>query len=435
MLEQAVRRNAPVGRGFAGRANFRRYGQKLARPVLSAAPYPNEAYEGPEGYDDEYEEDMVMAGNRMHSSRHPRRHDPYYRRQYHGYADDEDDEGDDGEDYYDSRMGYYEDEGQMMQGEMMMGDEYPVDQQPPIGEELQESAEIPMRWSTSYFPFRKEVSLDAASKANQIEIPLTFNKAANAVAESGAYLGNVGVTDLSHNGPVSFAVRAECKPGPTGSSDIQLNLPKENLPAVGDSVHAVLDKPRSGVDGRKSFAVRDVGAVYDTWLSRFPGWSAKNLQNNISPIKDSADVALSVNHPIAHYLHSMGHINLDEIPESDSTLVDAGLVAEARAELETQEANNPSFGDAQRLRLVLVRAYGKPTAAGAPAMRDPTEVVDTYIKEKRTQADVNSRLKAPIVISGKWAVSHGRPLTEEEEEEVANTGTLADLSADESLSV
>lgn len=420
MLEQSIRRNEPAGRHFKGRHNYRRHRQQLHRPVYSGA-----AYSDGEGAYSSEEEDAalpsVMAVGARHGSRRRRRMAPEPEHYYYDDGEEEEYAYDDEDDYRDAE------EADMFA--MDAGAEVPE------AEEVDEVAEIPMKWSKSYFPFRKEVSLESAAKKNMIEIGLSLNAAAKAIAAKGAYLGDVHVTDLRHNGPVSFAVRAECKPGPSNAADIPLKAAKEFLPAHDDKVHAVLDKSRNNADERKSFEVRTAGAVYDTWLSRFPGWSAKNLKDNISPIKDSANVALSTDHPIAHYLHAMGHLDLETSGDSDSTLVDAGLVEDARAELEGQEASNPSFGDAERLRLVLLRAYGKPTSAGAPAMKDATEVVDGYIKEKRTQADVQSRLKAPIVISGKWAVSHGTPLTAEELDEIARTGTLAELSTDDTISV
>lgn len=424
MLEQSVRRNnpAPIGRGYhssrkipsmAGRGGRRRY---RMRPVHAGAPFAGRTHGAGDDESYYYSDEEDFAGR--------------------GGPEWVEDEGE----YGDYPAAVYEDDGEFSEGEMMddymaAGDDLDHEDEAAMAEE---AVEVPMKWTKAFFPFRKEVSLEGAAKKGSIEIPLTFNAAAKAIAHSGAKLGDVQVTDLRHNGPVSFAVRAESKPGPSGTSDIQLKAPKELLPAVGDAIHTVLDKPRGGGGGseeRKSFDVRSAGAVFDTWLARFPGWSAKNLQQNISPIKDSANVALSVDHPIAHYLHAMGHLNLDEAGDSDSTLVDAGLVNDARAEIEGQEASNPSFGDAERLRLVLVRAYGKPTPAGAPAMTDATEVVDGYIREKRTQTDVKSRLKSPIVISGKWVVSHGQPLTEEEQEEIASTGTLAELATDDTISV
>lgn len=411
MLEQSIRRNEPAGRHFKGRHNYRRHRHQLHRPMYSGAAFSDDGDDG--AYSSEEDEAPAMMAGAHQRRRRRRAPEPAY------YEDEYEDEYDDE---------YADDEEAAAMGAMDAGAQVPE-------AEAEESAEVPMKWSKSYFPFRKEVSLESAAKRNMIEIGLSLNAAAKAIAAKGAYLGDVQVTDLRHNGPVSFAVRAECKPGPSNTADIPLKAAKEFLPAHDDRVHAVLDKSRNNADERKSFEVRTAGPVYDTWLSRFPGWSAKNLKDNISPIKDSANVALSTDHPIAHYLHAMGHLDLETSGDSDSTLVDAGLVEDARAELEGQEASNPSFGDAERLRLVLLRAYGKPTSAGAPAMKDATEVVDGYIKEKRTQADVQSRLKAPIVISGKWAVSHGTPLTEEEQDEIARTGTLAELSTDDTISV
>lgn len=372
---------------------------------------------------------------RMHSSARPydyRRHHPHYRRHHYSGAPFPQD----GDDFSDEEEGVaFAGDPLAMAGEPFYEEEGEADEFEAAPEAAEQAGEIPMKWSTVRIPISEEVTMREGARLNQFVIPLRFNKALKAVAASGAYLGDVRIEGLRHNGPATLAARVESEPGASGRSDITLKAPKENPPHVDASVHATLSKSRNGSDERQSFDVRTAGAVYDTWLSKFPDHSVKTLSEGITAVRGTPNVALSVDHPIAQYLHAAGSIDLDEMGSDDTALVPADLASQARAEIEDEEANNHSFADAERLRLVLVRAHGAPTPAGAPAMNDPKEIVDGYIKKKRTAEDVKSRLELPVAIEGKWVLSYGHPLTPEEHEELLTTGTLAEQDVDGDISV
>ena len=273
---------------------------------------------------------------------------------------------------------------------------------------LEADEEIPVQidWKTTPFHFRRETQLeDLKAKAGiRINFGDIFgrNKAIRKLMASGAYLGDIKITNLRHNAHVSLAATVT-----SDSTNHDWVMPaNEYLRSVDTPVHAVLSKRMtSGID----IPIRENSVVTSTWLSGFPGWSVADLDKKIQPTLTKGVVEITTDHPVAHFLAHEGDVNHEDLANRDSIHADLLAVKQSRAAIEAEEIGNLKMKDAKHLTLNLVRAYGTRTIAGAPSWSDENEIADDYSKLARTESVIGSRLKAPLVIEGSWELTHGLP--------------------------
>jgi hypothetical protein len=286
------------------------------------------------------------------------------------------------------------------------------------------NGDVPAAYQTIRFPFRMETTLaEAASlkSGHEVAVPLTFGNSqlARTIAQSGAFLGDIAVNGLRHNAPVSMAVRCECTPSGSVVPGVNLRAPNMALSAATHPVHEVISKRASAPI---SFKVRDVQPIRNTWLSdpKYQGrWSIDNIHKGIHPIGDSSKVSLQAGHPIADLLYERGSLGEQDVLDDNMAVIEGDIVDAALGEIKSEEHGNSLFRNAQNLRLVFHRAYGKADKhIGKPAMTDPTELLDniTTSGADSHKSMTERRLNQPFVIEGEWEVSFGKPLKLEEEE-------------------
>lgn len=270
-----------------------------------------------------------------------------------------------------------------------------------------EIPEVHIDWKTTPFHFRHETQLSKLTTKAGIRINFGTifgrNKAIRKLMASGAYLGDIKLTNLRHNAHVSLA--ATVSTDATTNKDFVIPA-NEYLRSVDTPVHAVLSKRMtSGID----IPVRKDSLVTSTWLSNFPGWSVADLDKKIQPTLTKGVVEITTDHPVAQYLARGGTVDQEDLDNRDSIHADLLDVKQSRAAIEAEEVDNLKMKDAKHLTLNLVRAYGTRTVAGAPKWEDPEEIADDYSVDGRTPSVIASRLNAPVVIEGSWELTHGLP--------------------------
>lgn len=275
----------------------------------------------------------------------------------------------------------------------------------------------PVAYRTICLPFKKTTTLAqaAADGSHEIDIPLNFGKSPllRQIAASGALLGHVAVKNLRQNGPADLAFRAEYKPSGGLVPAVSLRAPTRFLESASNAVHVVV--PQQARDGRGvDLQLRDVQPASNTFLSdpKYAGvWTAENIHEGINPIANTSQVSIPADHPVSDSLYQRGLISEKDLLEGNIAVVGEELVTETLGELKAQERANSLFKDAENIRLVAHRAFGKDRLnIGKPAMTDTSELVALSSLPAANRAAATKRLMAkPFVIEGEWELSFGHP--------------------------